>query len=439
MTALEPALLPLIEGIIDLVNWFSQLPEPIKEVAGLFIVGGMFAGAILYTVGTIASFALNTIPQLTMALTGAGGAATAIESASSMMATGLPAAAATGASSLALAFAIAATAILISLAVIWSGWDHFSTALQLQSKLNTEALSGDWENYKQNIQIQDNEIYNGILFGLARIGEGIYVAIEEWIRIWDRFYKFIGLMSADQYTKVIKESYDRQTAYHQKFVEGEKGIYLDQIKEMINVGVSVDNLIDAYKKEPLQLAIIRDAIIELDKQQEYSIQLKQINTYLTNTQTTAAMASSLAIDGQTKSLIDFNAEMQKSIDLSARAAAAGFQGTYTFGGGAAAGYANTTFTAEQLYSKMTADIAARAPKAGDFIWRAGEGVTQISPNDTVIGTQGGNLGGTTVGDIIVNVTTGPVSNDIDVKDLANRVSDEIMKDIRNYTKYVPTW
>jgi hypothetical protein len=65
MTALEPVLVPLIETIINLVNWFTSLPPVVQQVAGMFVIGGIFIAGLLFAGAQIVLFTSGISSWLT--------------------------------------------------------------------------------------------------------------------------------------------------------------------------------------------------------------------------------------------------------------------------------------------------------------------------------------------------------------------------------------
>jgi len=51
--SLEPILLPIIDAIVGVIDWFSQLPEPIQQATGALILFGMALGTGMFLLGTL--------------------------------------------------------------------------------------------------------------------------------------------------------------------------------------------------------------------------------------------------------------------------------------------------------------------------------------------------------------------------------------------------
>jgi hypothetical protein len=73
MKAMEPILLPIIDAIVGLVDWFSQLPTPVLQAVGTLTILGATLGGMMYAVGTI-SLGLEGINTALLGIGGATGA-----------------------------------------------------------------------------------------------------------------------------------------------------------------------------------------------------------------------------------------------------------------------------------------------------------------------------------------------------------------------------
>jgi len=91
---------------------------------------------------------------------------------------------------------------------------------------------------------------------------------------------------------------------------------------------------------------------------------------------------------------------------------------------------STTSTTPVTYDEYSSSLGVPGLATGGYI--KSDGLAYLHAGETVVPNGEGN---TSVGDINVNVTTGPISSPADENELARKVSDIIMQDIRNYTKY----
>ncbi len=52
MKSMEPILLPIIDAIVGVIDWFSQLPEPVLQAMGVFVLFGLALGTVMVLIGT---------------------------------------------------------------------------------------------------------------------------------------------------------------------------------------------------------------------------------------------------------------------------------------------------------------------------------------------------------------------------------------------------
>ena len=483
MTALEPALIPLIEAVISLLDWFEKLPEPIKEVAGLFIVGGMFAGAILNAVGGVLSFTVNTLPQLTKALTGPGGVTDEASKASQ---------------------ALSALGKVISIGIgfyyVYDALKEFSEgdfvsgleqglkgaafiglatgrtkeagALLAISAAITLGKAMLAEDFRSQLDIALSSIGDmGLMYGILSKNPYIFV-----VGIVFKLLPGIIEWGAEEQNKLLESAlpskpFANMTETQKRTLSKDTQEVMERVTMGATKPITVDQLIrgGATQQDLIDLGYAsRNTAIDINAAKQNWNDLVEGISRGTNpfagisTSITTCSASITGAEGKTGLIPDFNTlkttvnttQVSYSTDMS----------TMT----------NNTNNAVQAINKslnsipkkittthtiITENVTA-APKLpttpNPFYKPTAKGGIIKSPQIRLVGEAGpeaiipldrlNNIGqqqatsnNVSIGDINIDITTGPVNNDIDVKDLANKVSDEIMKDIRNYTKYVPQW
>ena len=423
MTALEPILIPLVETIIDLVNWFNELPEPIKQVAGLFIVGGYFTGGIMQALGSITMFVnFGLIPLLTKLglIAGPTGAA------------------ATAGSAISSAFAPFVGGIAIVLSFIWAAGlgpdDVFgaigSTVLAaaggfliagppgaLAAAVINVAIIIAWSDFGKDIRDQLGKARDDIV----KWADEIRIEIQKDIQS----IPIIGPILVPQ-IEGLKES-SSETRQTLEDLKNDTSLTMTTIEEVMKKpGEGWMSTQDAIRQSQDPLQQFFDLVGGWWTQKVKNLTSSIYGTspgLIPGLKETARLAKDVvppainimisSVNSSSAAFNDATASVNAYVVALSRIPAAPL------------GMTNITTTSKVLgYKQMGGPIN----QEGLYYLHQGEYVTPKGGGTNI-----------NVGDINIDISSGPISNDIDVKDLANKVSDEIMKDIRNYTKYVPQW
>jgi len=524
MTALEPILIPLVETIIDLVNWFNELPEPIKQVAGLFIVGGYFTGGIMQALGSITMFVHYGLTPFIAKLTSSG---LVIDQFGDAVATTTSKVPALGQAFL----AILPWIIIVALtaAAIWKEADE---TIAWNNKMEIDKSKGDWDAYKTHalaraleMQALIPKVFTTMFYW---IGDAVHTGIETFRQAVVGVAEFIiGILSAlpgeagetwrnigvileQGNQKMIEAAAEVSVNAAVGYSNIMENIKNDTISKMIEMGVPLKDIQEVYKTTgDVSQTVTRDMQVDLtgikDKANamtadlsvsasdittkigDLNNQLKTIPTEISTAteNTTTAMNTSwqnttmamntttdtFKINTETK-ITDMSKQTITQFDVIQKSyitmTNALIENTNTATAQIVASFANATASVNAYIAALSrvpsnpisnfvnaaaSTISSVANTVSNVITgkKTAEGGVFTKPDIRLIGEAGPeavipldrlNMNQTpsiNVGDIKIDISTGPINNDVDIKDLANKVSDEIMKDIRNYTKYVPQW
>lgn len=461
MTALEPALLPLVETIIDLVNWFSGLPDNVKAAAGEFVIFGTAIGTLMSGAGSVTMFVSMGLIPLIAKLKGSGSVAESAQAAGWAV-TGMGTSVATSSSSMLLSLGIAALAIITILEILRGGWADFEMAIKLHTLAIKYAAEQNWKEMGISLEMQNKTTIQGLLMGWSQLSVDLWNILLELGKGILKVWEWINPSTAPLVEEMIKSFTLIQQNAFIKLEQLKAKTSISVIKDTINeIGVSKELaqvLVDAgYKYNDVKSAIDQSTLSQAQATDFMKLYTETLATTLRAT-TDVTTATSASTNASQVRVMQIQAEIDKNNEfVKSNNAVATSINTISYAyGTTAASYSN--MSEQQRVAAMTpAERSAAATQGGiTGYWathmQTGGIVTQ--PTLTMVGenyrpeaiipldrlnNMNQNSPSVNVGDINIDITTGPISSDIDMKDLANKVSDEIMKDIRNYTKYVPQW
>ena len=257
----------------------------------------------------------------------------------------------------------------------------------------------------------------------------------------------LGLISPEQYKNALEaiRQFREQTSQMGQAWENIK--FEDKVKGLIDAQVQIATIIDVLGGPSVQLtqtlekfgisvdAINKGTEVYLNDQRENLSNIFGTTEALKN-KLIPSLSDTNVLTNSLSDSIDMNTQKfntmataisnvtQEVNKLTNQWSVAGTAGVWTF---------KSAEDAARLIPIIQGANAANAVQlqSGGFITR--EGLAYVHKGESVI-----PKGGTTsnFGDISVSVTTGPISSPADENELARKVSDKIMADIQNYTKYV---
>ena len=440
MTALEPVLVPLVERLIDLVNWFTSLPPEVLRLAGLFVIGGLFTASIIFAGAQIALFIDGLITMgiefgwLTQNIK--TGAVSIVGHAKGMK---------TGVLAEWGLMSIAIIGIIAYLALVWKNSQEAQVAMEKAKNL---AIKGKFQ------ESMDYQIAGIVLWRHAFIEA--YVDIGKYAVTWARELvatgrtaledlRFqLGLISPEKYIKAL----DEIRKFREETVT--KGTFWEQmqmpvkVRELLKAQTPIDVIMDLLGAGPQVIDVLKDYGVTQEEINNATLRLvdslrKQSNETLITaelletklrpvladvnniTNQMTADVNNQTIPTYQKLAVEISNVTEKIVGMTDMWKVAGAAGVWHI----------TTAGGMTIEEKQRLIASAQPLQKGGFI--RSEGLAYLHAGETVIPKGETN---TSIGDINVNITTGPISSPADENELARKVSDRILADIQNYTKYV---
>jgi hypothetical protein len=160
MKAMEPVLLPIIDMVVGVIDWFSQLPEPVLQAVDAFILFGIALGTGMFLLGTL-SLGMAGVEGFFIGLTKYVPAATKVLSEFGSL------------SVFGLIGSLAGTLIIVTAA-----WLVFTAALEGYSKHSEEV-----DNSLSAIDISFWNLIDTLTFGMLELPENQ--------TLWDTFWSLL--------------------------------------------------------------------------------------------------------------------------------------------------------------------------------------------------------------------------------------------------------
>lgn len=453
MTALEPILVPLIEHIIDLVNWFSDLPPAVQRIAGMFVLGGLFTASIMFAGAQIALFINEGIIKMGIQF---GLLAKDINTGAISITK--------NAKVIASSFLDIVPWIIIAALAIYAIWKNIGPMITWENKKNIDIQKRDWtalrtHSIAQSIEMRElvPKILSTMAFSIGDVFHLIITVIGHALFLIPKTIISLGAMLPGPLGEIMAKArvfldewegeFDvtmgtLRTVATEGYTNIMEGMTATTIQEMVKMGISLEDIIDVYGETGNTIItlteMVNKGIITQEQLDSALINVRLTSKELTITNDllktsfaevkTQLPAVKIGLDDVSNSInkmgVEINQTTEKIEGMTNAWRIAGTQGVWTFNVG------GKGVDVQKMIDIIASGKGLPNKQTGGFIHETGPYL--LHKGETVMPKGEAP----SIGDINVNITTGPISSPADENELARKVSERILADIQNYTKYV---